>query len=114
MKKLLSLLLAAIMTLSLFGVALAEEAPRYDLEALGLPLSEEKITLTFWWPQAKDLGELSSPGESELIQYLEKITNVHIDWIVPASGSEDTAYQLLYTSEEMPDIVMQRRSPYMV
>ncbi len=112
MKKLLSLLLAA--SLLLGTAALAEETARYDLTALGLPLSEEKVTLTFWWPQAKDLGELSSPGESELIQYLEEITNVHIDWIVPANGSEETAYQLLFTSDEMPDIVMQSRSPMLV
>lgn len=112
MKKLLSLFLAAMLLLG--AAALAEEGARYDLAALGLPLSEEKVTLTFWWPQAKDLGELSSPGESELIQYLEEITNVHIDWIVPANGSEETAYQLLYTSDEMPDIVMQSRSPMLV
>ena len=112
MKKLVILLLAAAMLLS--AAAMAEETARYDLAALGLPLSEEKVTLTFWWPQAKDLGELSSPGESELIQYLEEITNVHIEWIVPANGSEETAYQLLFTSDEMPDIVMQSRSPYLV
>lgn len=110
--KCLALLLAATLLLGI-GSALAEDA-RYDLAALGLPLSDEKVTLTFWWPQAKDLGELSSPGESELIQYLEEITNVHIEWIVPAAGTEETAYQLLFTSDEMPDIVMQSRSPYLV
>lgn len=74
-----------------------------------LPISEEKITLTFFWPQAGDLGELSSPNDGEFFQHLEEITNIHIDWILPASGSEETAYQLLFTSSEMPDIVQERR-----
>lgn len=108
MKKLVSVLLIAVMLLSVAYAETGRPLDRYDNEALGLPISDEKITLTFWWPQASDLGELSSPGDSELIQYLEEITNIHIEWIVPASGTEETAYQLLFASNEMPDIVMEK------
>ncbi|TCL44120.1 hypothetical protein [Harryflintia acetispora] len=79
-----------------------------------LPISAEKIELNFWWPYAEDLAELKDPNDGEFYQALEEKTNVHINWIIPAEGSETDAYNLLFASDDMPDIVMQLLSRNML
>lgn len=69
------------------------------------PISEEKITLTMWYPLAGSMGTLSDYNESEFWQWLEEKTNIHIEFIVPASGTEAESFNLLFTSGELPDIM---------
>ena len=69
------------------------------------PISEEKITLTYWYPNAGSIGNLSDFNESEFFQWLEEKTNIHIEFIVPAAGTEAEAFNLLFTSGKMPDIM---------
>ena len=69
------------------------------------PISEEKITLTYWYPMASSIGNLSDFNESEFFQWLEEKTNIHIEFIVPASGSEAESFNLLFQSGSMPDIM---------
>ncbi|MCR5153911.1 MAG: extracellular solute-binding protein [Lachnospiraceae bacterium] len=70
------------------------------------PLSEEKITLRLWAPIAESLGTISDPNDGEFWQWYEELTNVHVEFIMPAVGTEKDTFQLLFASDNMPDIVM--------
>lgn len=74
-----------------------------------LPLTDEKATLTVW---AKSDSTLMNACDGDMnnvpfYQELEKQTNVHINWVVPTSGSEQEQFSLLISSGELPDIVFQ-------
>lgn len=69
------------------------------------PISDEKITLTMWYPMAGSMGNLSDYNEGEFWQWLEEKTNIHIEFIVPAAGTEAESFNLLFTSDNLPDII---------
>ena len=69
------------------------------------PLTEETVTLTYWYPNAGSMAELADFNDSYFFKWYEELTNVHIDFIVPAAGSEAEAFQLLFASDSMPDMV---------
>ena len=69
------------------------------------PLAEETVTLTYWYPNAGSMAELADFNDSYFFKWYEELTNVHIDFIVPAAGSEAEAFQLLFASDSMPDMV---------
>lgn len=74
---------------------------------VSLPLTEEKQTLTIW--MRNDVTQLNACGgdlnNSPFFQKLEELTNVHIEWAIPASGSEKEQMGLLFASGELPDIM---------
>ena len=69
------------------------------------PLAEETVTLSYWYPNAGSMAELADFNDSYFFKWYEELTNVHIDFIVPAAGSEAEAFQLLFASDSMPDMV---------
>lgn len=69
------------------------------------PISKNKITLSLWYPMAGSIGELSNFNDSEFFQWYEKKTNIHINFIVPAVGTEKDAFKLLLASDNMPDMI---------
>ena len=95
------LLLALCLTLCL-GVALAEE--KGDLW-----LTDEKVTLTLWYDFTQEqLGNMADPNEADVFKWLEEQTNVHIEWLIPVSGTEKESFNLLFAGERMPDILRTR------
>ncbi len=76
------------------------------------PISEEKITLTMWYPLASSLGELADYNDSEFWQWYEEKTNIHIDFVLPATGTEKDNFNLLFASGDIPDIVYSCPSKY--
>lgn len=69
------------------------------------PLTEEKVTLRFWYPMAGSMGELADFNDGAFWKWYEEKTNIHIDFIVPAAGTEKDAFNLLFASDNMPDMV---------
>jgi putative aldouronate transport system substrate-binding protein len=69
------------------------------------PLSQEKITLSYWYPMAGSQGELDDFNNGDFWKWYEEKTNIHIDFIVPAANAEKDAFNLLFASDDMPDIV---------
>ncbi len=69
------------------------------------PLSSEKITLTYWYPNASSMGTLADYNDSEFFQWLEEKTNIHIEFIVPASGEESQSFKNLFIAGDLPDIM---------
>ena len=67
---------------------------------------EEEVTLTFWYPVGWNfVGEMSALQEGEVWQYLKDMTNVSVEFIHPAEGTEEESYSLLYASDKLPDIL---------
>lgn len=88
----------------------ANEIPKSDVvkgETNGqtYPLSDEKITLTYWYPNAGSIGTLADYNDSEFFQWLEEKTNIHIEFIVPAAGEESQSFNNLFISGDLPDIM---------
>jgi len=69
------------------------------------PLSEEKVTLSYWYPHGSSIGTLNDFNDSEFFQWMEEKTNIHIDFIVPAVGEEANAFNQLFISGNLPDIM---------
>ena len=76
------------------------------------PLSTSGETLSYWYPWAGSMTELADFNDSYFFQWNEELTGVHIDFIVPASGSESDAFQLLFASDDMPDMLHTEPASY--
>lgn len=69
------------------------------------PIVDEKINLRLWYPNAVSIGELADFNDGEFWQWYEEKTNIHIDFIVPAAGTEVDSFNLLFASDNMPDLI---------
>lgn len=69
------------------------------------PITDEKVTLKMWYPMGGSMGELADFNDGEFWQWYEEKTNVHVDFVVPAAGSEKDSFNLLFASDDMPDMV---------
>ena len=102
MKKLIALLLASIICLTLFvgcGTAFAEEA---DVSKNVYPLSG---SLTFWlWANGNVTANYPSFEVTPAAAYAEEATGVKIDYIDDHSNT-DEAFQLMSTSDKLPDMI---------
>lgn len=87
-----------------FGIPIVD-AVDGDTNLQTFPISESKITLSLWYPMAGSMGELSDFNDAEFFKWYEEKTNIHIDFILPPSGSEADAFQLLFASDDMPDML---------
>ena len=105
LSKWLSVILAAVMVFSMSSAALAEGIAFGEVDQQTYPLTPEKVTLTMWYPNAGSMGELADFNDGEFWQWLEEKTNVHIDFIVPASGTETDSFNLLFAQDTLPDII---------
>ena len=99
MKKLLALVLGIAVFLSLVtcGGAFADD----DLHIA------DGVTLRFWFPLAisSTVPGMEDYNDSDAYRWLEEKTGIHIDWIHPASGTERESFNLLFASDEMPDLI---------
>ena len=91
-------------------VPVAEEGVVYD-GTVKLPLCEEKETLTiFMTSDANFFTIYNDYNQSEFFQEMERRTNVHIEFEVPPSGEETTAFNLMISSGNLTDMICM---PYM-
>jgi putative aldouronate transport system substrate-binding protein len=117
MKKLMGLFLVFIMVFSLSAcgnsgtsssTTSGSTASAVDdaevLTEITLPLSSEKEELSVWlvWSNEKT----ADPNALEGVQYLEELTNVHINWITVTAAEAGDRFQLLQTSSDLPDIIL--------
>lgn len=76
-----------------------------EIDQQTYPIVDETITLSLWYPMAGSMGELADFNDAEFFQWYEEKTNIHIDFIIPASGTETESFQLLFVSDNMPDML---------
>ena len=105
MKRTLAIVLACMLVLLAAGTTAFGATT--DVDTTALKLTEDTVTFSFWWPYIQDLqlGDLADPNDGDVFGWLEKQTNVHIDWIIPPASAMSESYTLLFAADRMPDIV---------
>lgn len=83
----------------------ASDAVNGETNQQSYPIVEDATTLRLWYPMAASIGELADFNDGEFWQWYEEKTGIHIDFIVPAAGSETDAFNLLFASDDMPDLL---------
>lgn len=126
MKKLLAFLMAALLMTSVFAgcsnspeeTAEPSQAPAAtstptssetetseEPASGGLPIADEMTTITDW----KTIQTLSAVfmdwNDCTGYQEIEKRTNIHVEFTIPASGNEVENFNLLMASNDYPDII---------
>lgn len=126
--RVLSLVLCAVLLLTVFsGCAsskseattqpqtqgTATEAPaEQDDAGITFPLKEQ-VTLTYWIPLSVNAASIMDDYNGSLVyQKLEELTNVHIQFIHPANGSEGEQFNLMLASGEYPDLISNANTNY--
>lgn len=70
-------------------------------------------TLKVWVPMhASAVKIMKSYNDNEMYKELEKRTDVHIEFIHPATGQEKEQFNLMVASKDLPDIISQYASSY--
>lgn len=76
-------------------------------EDFGLPICEEKTTISIWVPMSSNVTNIvDNIGDTAFFKALEERTNVHVEFQHPSAGGEAQAFNLLISSGELPDMVM--------
>ena len=112
-KRLLSIVLIAAMLLpALAGNAFAESAdagtavPADEKWEGQLPLVDEPITLTVFTHQGVNASYPPPSNDLPFWQYMEKLTNVHIEWeTVPSDGLAEIVSTRLAAGTDLPDLI---------
>lgn len=78
-----------------------------NVEDGSLPLVDEKTTISIFGMTNVLALESCDTDYNDLpfFQELEERTNVHIDWTIPASGTESEQMNLMFSSGNLPDMV---------
>jgi putative aldouronate transport system substrate-binding protein len=82
-----------------------EEEPEADL-SVSLPISEDLITLSYWTtvnPQLADV--VTSLDQCKMWNYMEEITNIHVDGQVIAAQSGNEKFALMVASGDYTDLL---------
>ena len=80
---------------------------------VALPISDEKITITWFAGMDSSLPTLvDNMNQTPFFQQLEEKTNIHIEFQHPATGNETTAYNLLFASGDLPDMISHTNPGY--
>lgn len=95
MKRTFACLLALMLLLS----ATAFAAKKPDAEYW---LTDEPVTLTYFM---RHDSQTDFNQSNELFQTFERLTNVHIDWIIVSSADYETRKSLMWASDDLPDII---------
>ncbi len=98
------------------GGETSEETPSGETAEPGefkLPIVDEKIEITVFDSMDSNLTALvDNMNETPFFQQLEEKTNIHIVFDHPATGNETTAYNLLFASDDLPDMIRHTGSGY--
>ena len=75
----------------------------------GYPIVNEPITLKVMMA-IPDTSNLMPPNEMKVVQDLEEMTGIHIEWEVIKVADWDTKLNLMFASGEYPDIILNTRT----
>lgn len=75
-----------------------------------LPLTEEPVTLSMFIAMDSNLSTTGmSYADTDFFKEMEARTGVHIDFQIPATGEETTAFNLMIASGELPDLIARQQ-----
>lgn len=69
------------------------------------PSADEKAELSYWVPLYNAAVAITDYNENLVYQTMEEMTNVHIQFIHPATGEEKTSFNLMVSSATYADII---------
>lgn len=76
-----------------------------------LPLTEEPVTLSMFIAMDSNLSTTGmSYADTDFFKEMEARTGVHIDFQIPATGEETTAFNLMIASGELPDLIARQQA----
>lgn len=111
MKRILSCLLALAMMLTVLStcafaqekdlVALSKEDANFN--ATGYPIVNEPVKKTI---MIRKPANIANPAEMETLDYIAKLMNVEIEWIVVGADGWAERVNLMFASGDLPDIIM--------
>lgn len=89
------------------GEEAAEPAEEEFTEApsLSYPLTEEKVTLTWWQAWPPFLSTFCSPDENETFARLEEVTNVHLEMTVVDTETQSERFNLMVAADDCTDLM---------
>ncbi len=97
---------AVLVLALLLSITLAATAQAMDPSAGKLPLSNQPITLRFTTHTGTNSSMAPASNDLPSYQYLEKITNVHIEFeTVPYNSYKDVMTTRLAAGADLPDIL---------
>lgn len=106
MKKMLALIMAFALCLSLCACSGEEETAKENVDLSGGYPIETDVELTYWMELPANVAvSVSNFGDTEFAKELEKRTGVKIKYLHPAVGKATEAFNLLVASGDLPDIV---------
>lgn len=84
--------------------------PDYSKETV-LPLVDEKFNMSAFWSYDTAITYYTDMNDRRITQYIEELTNIHMDYQIPAKGTENETFSLLIASESWPDILWMNDIP---
>lgn len=75
----------------------------------GYPIVEEPITLKVMLA-IRDTDTLMAPDDMPMIQELESITGIHVEWEIIKGADWETKLNLMFASGDYPDIILSANS----
>ena len=77
-----------------------------DVDYTALPFTTEPVTLTMFIGMDANLATAGKSYEDiDFFQEMEKRTGIHLDFQIPASGENTTAFNLMIASGELTDLI---------
>lgn len=87
-----------------------DDGPDLSKETV-LPLVDEKFNMSAFWSYDTATTYFTDMNDRKITQYIEEITNIHMDYQIPAQGMENETFSLLITSNDWPDILWMNDIP---
>lgn len=77
----------------------------YEIPPSKLPLTAEKVTFDFWIEAPNPGSNMVKLSDGKMWQELEKRTNVAVNMLHPAKGSEREQFMVVVNSGDLPDMM---------
>lgn len=105
MKKQIALILSAALTVGLCGCGKDTKVSTADIDLSQYPIKTD-VELSYWVPLTANISTVASDlGKTEFAKKLKEVTGVTVNYIHPALGQENEAFNLMVASGELPDII---------
>lgn len=111
-KRILALLLCVVMVVAFCagcgkkaGNSTAEIKSEFGEGIIEYPIKTDESISVWIWLNSNLLKSCSTRADALGTKAYEEASGVKIDWIHPAVGQEDQAFNLLFSSSDLPDII---------
>ncbi|MEG0048906.1 MAG: extracellular solute-binding protein [Clostridia bacterium] len=112
MKRMLSVLLALTLALSMCTFAMAEGTAEKVMGTTHFPCNEKGlpdlggVTLTIWIPMDSTYATFcNNYGEMAIVKQLESMLNVNLEFVHPPVDQIATSFSLMLTENKLPDMI---------